>query len=111
MKNHLIEKIKTLSEEQLELVAALINQFELSSDFGVMTVQESQAMAKWKYLLKHDREMDKAEPLSDDELNIVRQVLSRQNKTRPVGLAKGEVFIADDFNEPLPDEIIDLFYQ
>jgi hypothetical protein len=30
---------------------------------------------------------------------------------RKLGLAKGKVWIADDFNAPLPDEIIDEFYK
>jgi hypothetical protein len=27
----------------------------------------------------------------------------------PIGLAKGEFVVPDDFNDPLPDEILDLF--
>ncbi len=30
-------------------------------------------------------------------------------KQRPFGLCKGEFVVPDDFNEPLPDEILDLF--
>jgi hypothetical protein len=31
--------------------------------------------------------------------------------SRKLGSAKGQVWIADDFNDTLPDEIIDEFYQ
>jgi hypothetical protein len=30
---------------------------------------------------------------------------------RKLGLAKGKVWMADDFNAPLPDEIVDEFYK
>jgi len=30
---------------------------------------------------------------------------------RKLGSAKGQVWIADDFNEPLPDDIVDEFYK
>ena len=31
--------------------------------------------------------------------------------SRKLGSAKGQVWIADDFNDPLPDEIVDEFYK
>ncbi|MBI5216601.1 MAG: type II toxin-antitoxin system Phd/YefM family antitoxin [Ignavibacteriae bacterium] len=31
------------------------------------------------------------------------------NQPRPYGLAKGKIFIADDFDDPLPDYILDEF--
>jgi len=31
--------------------------------------------------------------------------------TRQFGSAKGQVWIADDFNDPLPDEIVNAFYK
>ena len=33
----------------------------------------------------------------------------QEGKLRPVGLCAGEFVVPDDFNEPLPDEILDLF--
>ena len=30
-------------------------------------------------------------------------------KLRPVGLAEGEFVVPDDFNEPLPDDLLDAF--
>ncbi len=110
-KNRLIEKINHLSDDQLKLITILVNQLELKSDFSIMTLQESSAMKKWEYLLKYDQEMDENEPLSDAELDLVRQVLCKQKKNRPIALKKNNIFIADDFNAPLPDDILDLFYQ
>jgi prevent-host-death family protein len=37
--------------------------------------------------------------------------LSDQPKTRILGSAKGEFVVPDDFNDPLPKEIEDLFYK
>ncbi len=37
--------------------------------------------------------------------------LSEAPKTRILGSAKGEFVVPDDFNDPLPKEIEDLFYK
>jgi len=37
--------------------------------------------------------------------------LDAQPKTRILGSAKGEFVVPDDFNDPLPKEIEDLFYK
>jgi hypothetical protein len=111
IKNSLIEKIKHLSVDQLKLVENLVNQFDLTSNSVEMTLQESQAMEKWEYLVKHHQEMDDTNPLSNEDITLIRQFFKKQNKTIPLDLPKAEIFIADDFNDPLPDDIIDLFYQ
>jgi prevent-host-death family protein len=33
-----------------------------------------------------------------------------QKKVRPLGFARGEVWVADDFDAPLPDDILAEFY-
>lgn len=33
-----------------------------------------------------------------------------KSKTRPLGFARGEVWVADDFDAPLPDELLAEFY-
>jgi len=37
--------------------------------------------------------------------------LNAEPKTRTLGSAKGEFVVPDDFNDPLPKEIEDLFYK
>jgi hypothetical protein len=71
LKTRLIEKINTLSEEQLKLIADIINQFDESSNSEIMTAEESQAMKKWEYLIQHNKEIDKADPLSNEEINFI----------------------------------------
>lgn len=34
----------------------------------------------------------------------------KKPKTRPLGFARGEVWVADDFDAPLPDELLAEFY-
>ena len=33
-----------------------------------------------------------------------------EKKTRPLGFARGQVWIADDFDAPLPDDLLAAFY-
>lgn len=33
-----------------------------------------------------------------------------ENKTRPLGMDRGRVWVADDFDAPLPDDLLKLFY-
>ena len=33
-----------------------------------------------------------------------------EQKSRPLGFARGEVWVSDDFDAPLPDEILKQFY-
>ena len=41
---------------------------------------------------------------------VARLVPARQQqRKRELGAARGRIFIADDFDAPLPDEILDLF--
>jgi prevent-host-death family protein len=37
--------------------------------------------------------------------------INRKVKKRTIGSAKGEFVVPDDFNDPLPKEIEDLFYK
>jgi ATP-dependent Clp protease ATP-binding subunit ClpA len=111
LKNDLINKLNNLSAEQLQTVANLVEQLEQDTDPETMTVREAKAMEKWEFLLKHDRERDESDPLSNQEIQMICEVLRRQNKNLPSGLAKSKLNIPDNFNEPLPDEILDLFYQ
>jgi prevent-host-death family protein len=42
---------------------------------------------------------------------VVRLVaIESKSKTRPLGFARGQVWIADDFDAPLPGELLAAFY-
>ena len=49
-------------------------------------------------------------PITNEDIDRIVESYRQQNKPLPVGLAEGEFTVPDDFNDPLPDEILDLFY-
>lgn len=110
IKSQLIEKINTLSAEQLQLVAKLVHEFEQDFHSEKMTEKEEKAIEKWKYLLNHNQQINNDILISNQEIKLIRGFLSSQGKNLPVDFPKDDFFIADDFNAPLPDDIIDLFY-
>jgi hypothetical protein len=99
-----------LQEELFNYAQYLRSKLNNQNSFKSLTAKELEIMKKWEYLLEYDRELDTENPLDDSELEVVRQVLSRQNKTRPNVPKKEEIYIAEDFNAPLPDDILDSFY-
>ena len=40
----------------------------------------------------------------------VARLVAVEPKKRPLGFARGEIWIADDFDAPLPDDLLKLFY-
>ena len=40
----------------------------------------------------------------------IRPITAKEKVVRPIGLAKGQFDIPEDFYKPLPEEIIDSFY-
>jgi prevent-host-death family protein len=36
--------------------------------------------------------------------------IKQKSKTRPLGMDRGQIWIADDFDAPLPDELLKEFY-
>jgi prevent-host-death family protein len=36
--------------------------------------------------------------------------VERKQKTRPLGFARGDVWVADDFDAPLPNDLLNAFY-
>lgn len=49
-------------------------------------------------------------PITNDDIDRIVETYRQQNKPLPIGLAEGEFTVPNDFNDPLPDEILDLFY-
>ncbi len=88
-----------------------MNSTQLPDELTVKTEDREQAMDKWQYLIKNNQELDESKPLANAEIEIICQILSEENKTRPVGLAQGEFAVPDDFNDSLPEDILDSFYQ
>ncbi len=109
-----IEKMPIGLQEELLNYAQYLREkgskLDNENNLDVKSQNESKILKKWQYLLEHDLELDQQNPLSESELEVIRQILIRQNKPRPDVPKREEIFIADDFNAPLPDDILDSFY-
>ena len=81
-----IQKLDKLSIEQLSSVYQFIESLEYQQK---PTVLEN--------------------PQTNEDIDQVVELYRQLNLPRPSGLAKGEFIVPDDFNAPLPDEILDLF--
>ncbi|MGL5796270.1 MAG: DUF2281 domain-containing protein [Waterburya sp.] len=85
IREELDRKLNNLSPEQLDSVCQFVESIE------------DQPPGNTEY------------PLTNEDIDTIIESYRQQNKQRPIGLAKGEFTVPDDFNEPLPDEILDLF--
>jgi hypothetical protein len=86
IREELDHKLNNLSPEQLDSVRQFVE-----------SIEPQQPSGNTEY------------PLTNEDIDRVVESYRQQNKQRPIGLAKGEFTVPDDFNEPLPDEILDLF--
>ena len=84
IREELNRKLNNLSPEQLNSV----NQF-------VESLEHQSTTADPDY------------PLTNEDIDRIVESYRQQNKQRPIGLAKGEFTVPDDFNDPLPDEILE----
>lgn len=98
-----------LQEELFNYAQYLSSKLNNQNSVEFLTTKELKIMNKWEYLVENDRELDSENPLSDSELEVIRQILNRKNKSRPDVPKKEEIYIAEDFNAPLPDDILDSF--
>lgn len=85
-REELDRKLNNLSPEQLDSVRQFVDSIE-----------------------NEQPEADPEYPLTNEDIDRVVESYRQQNKQRPIGLAKGKFTVPDDFNDPLPDEILDLF--
>ena len=86
IREKLDRKLNNLSPEQLDLVHQYVESLE-----------HQHSSPKPKY------------PSTNEDIDAIVESYRQQNKQRPIGLAKGEFNIPDNFNDPLPDEILNLF--
>jgi len=107
LKERLTARLGGLSVAQLAQIENLIDGFEYNID----ETRETLVWEKWQYLRENHQERDVQEPLSNEEIGLVCSFLTKRSLSRLLEAEKQKVFIADDFNAPLPDDIIELFYQ
>ena len=85
IKEELYHKLDNLSTEQLNSVRQFVDS------------------------LADKQQTEEEIPVTNEDIDRIVESYRRQNKPLPIGLAKGEFVVPDDFNDPLPDEILDLF--
>ncbi len=65
------------------------------------------------HLSKHLRRVKKGESIILCERNIpiaeIRPIKPQNRQPRPIGLDKGRLFVPENFNDPLPDWLLDAF--
>lgn len=86
LRDHLHQKLEQLSIEQLNSVWQFV-----------------------EFLEYQQTPIDLENPITNEDIDRVVEYYRQNNKPLPIGLAKDEFIVPDDFNEPLPDEILDLF--
>ncbi|MGL5874816.1 MAG: DUF2281 domain-containing protein [Xenococcaceae cyanobacterium] len=91
LRDRAIEKLNNLSTEELNLVCQFVEFLEYRQHSIDIDIKD----------LKN--------PTTNEEIDKIVETYRQQNKLLPIGLAKGEFVVPDDFNEPLPDDILDLF--
>ena len=83
---------------------------ELQQKLDRLSAEQLNSVGQFVEFLDYKQQPVESKALMTNE-NIDRVVESyrRENKPLPIGLAKGEFVVPDDFNDPLPDEILNLF--
>ncbi len=111
LQHQITQKIATLSPENLNLIWQIVeNLTQNQSSVNEQEFSTENLLQKWQYLIKNNQELKPDQPLENNDIQQICQFLSQSHESRPIGLAHNEFTVPDDFNDPLPDEIIDLFY-
>jgi hypothetical protein len=83
---------------------------ELDHKLNNLSPQQLDSVRQFVESLEHQTlPVDPDYPLTNEDIDRIVESYRQQNKPLPIGLAKGEFTVPDDFNDPLPDEILDLF--
>ncbi|MGL5832104.1 MAG: DUF2281 domain-containing protein [Waterburya sp.] len=83
---------------------------ELDHKLNNLSPQQLDSVRQFVESLEHQPPIAAPDyPLTNEDIDRIVESYRQQNKPLPIGLAKGEFTVPDDFNDPLPDEILDLF--
>ena len=83
---------------------------ELDRKLNNLSSEELNSVCQFVDFLKYLQQSETIEhPETNEDIDRIVESYRRQNKPLPIGLAKGEFTVPNDFNDPLPDEIVDLF--
>ncbi|AFZ35085.1 hypothetical protein Sta7437_1518 [Stanieria cyanosphaera PCC 7437] len=83
---------------------------ELNRKLNNLSPEQLNSVCEFVEFLEYKQQPVKTEkPITNEDIDKIVESYRQQNKPLPIGLAKGEFLVPDDFNDPLPDEILDLF--
>ncbi|MGK7894370.1 MAG: DUF2281 domain-containing protein [Xenococcus sp. (in: cyanobacteria)] len=83
---------------------------ELAQKLDKLSTEQLKSVCQFVEFLEYQQQsVTKETPITNEDIDRIVESYRQQNKRRPIGLAKGEFTVPDDFNDPLPDEILDLF--
>ena len=83
---------------------------ELQQKLEQLSAEQLNSVGQFVEFLEYKQQpVESKTPMTNEDIDRVVESYRRENKQRPIGLAKGEFVVPDDFNDPLPDEILDLF--
>ena len=82
---------------------------ELNRKLNNLSPEQLNSVHKFVESLTSKKTLTTEQPLTNEDIDRIRESYRQQNKLLPIGLAKGEFTVPEDFNDPLPDEILDLF--
>lgn len=75
-----------------------------------LSPEQLNSVSQFVEFLEYQQTHTKIEnPMTNEEIDQIVASYRQQNKSLPIGLAKGEFVVPDDFDDPLPDDILDLF--
>ena len=78
------------------MISLNINDIQQNLSEFIQLIQEGNPLI----ITQADRPIAEIKPISAN---------SSQKEPRPIGLCEGDFIVPDDFNDPLPEEIINLF--
>jgi len=99
---------------EFEQILTLVKQLPMPDKLRLTQELEKdiqQIINKWEYLRKNHQELEPQNPLSNKEIDIICEYLKHQNKPRPTIETETKINVPDNFNDPLPNDILNLFYQ
>ncbi|MEM8778586.1 MAG: DUF2281 domain-containing protein [Cyanobacteria bacterium P01_G01_bin.49] len=82
---------------------------ELNRKLNNLSTEQLNSVYQFVNSLEHKQPIENEIPVTNEDIDRIVASYRQQNKPLPIGLAKGEFVVPDDFNDPLPDEILDLF--
>ncbi len=83
---------------------------ELAQKLDKLSTEQLKSVRQFVEFLEYQKHSVTIEtPITNEDIDRIVESYRKHNKPLPIGLAKGEFTVPDDFNDPLPDEILDLF--